>query len=41
MWIPDPDPVFKDLALPGPGPDPVSNTRRVPETIKGAVFHKI
>ena len=40
MWIPDKDPNFKDLALPGPIPDPATNTRGYPKALKVPIFHK-
>ena len=40
MWIPDPDPNLRDLALPGPDPDPVVNTRGVPESLESSNFLK-
>ena len=38
MWVPDPDPVFGDLALPGPDPDPTSLPGGYPKGQKRAYF---
>ena len=40
MWIPDPDPNFKDLALPRPDPDPATSTRGYPKALKVPIFRK-